>query len=97
MFNIQYQEKIERFLEDFNKFKNSCNEKRIEQGYLSNGIDKYYLAVILIDGKPSVKIEQVNILVNEFVLLGYFLDLGDIQKARSRYERSIIKLYKSLN
>ena len=71
------------FLKEFNEFKEQCNNKH---KYIQN--NRFYLAIV--DNSISIEIEMKE--VNIFVLLGYFNDLGDCQKAREKFSKIILEL-----
>ena len=73
----------EQFIREFKEYKNKCNEKhKYEES------SKYYLAIL----NNTVSIEIENKQTNTFVLLGYFNNLGDCQKAREKYQKKILEL-----
>jgi hypothetical protein len=73
----------ERFLEEFQKFKEECNSK-----HKYKESSKYYL--IIVDNQVGIELENNE--VNIFVKLGYFNHLGDCQKAREKFKNIIIEL-----
>ena len=71
------------FIKEFREYKNNCNEK-----HKYKESSKYYLAIV----NNTVSIEIENKQTNTFVLLGYFNNLGDCQKAREKYQKKILEL-----
>lgn len=77
--------KYKEFINEFTEFKNKCNEKHKDKE-----VSKYYLAIV----NNTVSIEIDNQQTNTFVLLGYFNNLGDCQKAREKFQKEILLLNK---
>lgn len=83
---------VNNFLEEFNIYRDKCNKKRLSS--LNSTGDKYYLGLLEFEGKYCLSIESIDINANEFLTLGYFYDLGDIQIARTKYQDKILQFYR---
>ena len=73
------------FILEFNKFRDECNFNHKEKE--SN---KYYLVIV----NNLVYVELENNYMNSFVVLGYFNNLGDCQKAKVLFNDKILEFNK---